>query len=80
MDVITRTIQGRYERCGMIGDMEICPKCHKHSVYAYHYPQGWKIFCNECKHQTKWHNTHKSARCEWDRLSDIYKHIGKENE
>lgn len=59
----------------MIGDMEQCPKCCKPYVYAYHYPQGWKIRCMACGFETKWHNTHKSARNEWDRMNDIIKHI-----
>lgn len=64
----------------MIGDMETCPKCHKHSIYALHYPQGWKIHCRECSFQTKWHNTHKSARNEWDRMTDFAKAESEDKE
>ena len=61
----------------MIGDMEICPKCHKPYVYESHYPTGWQIKCVMCGHKTKWHNTHGSAQKEWYRLSDIIKGIEK---
>ena len=48
-------------------DKEICPKCKGWHVYSLHLNHKWRIACETCGLSTKWHDTWKDARNEWDR-------------
>lgn len=52
-----------------MGDFkEVCPKCHRSSVYSMHSLDRWTIYCYSCGLETKPYDTWKKARAEWDKM------------
>lgn len=52
-----------------MGDKELCPKCHRPTVYSTHSLDRWTIGCIMCGLETKPYDSWKKARAEWDLMN-----------